>query len=286
VAIPTTYWGPNFRYRFYATKKPTTSSNNHSTDLWVDNATITINTLGQNAPNFSDATVTEIIDADGSPDGVYEVGDVYKFDNVITAPSNVYAEVKIEAMVNATVTNLDNNAAGVAQRFQPSIRPTSLRGSSKEGYVQFAITFKKTSDNSVVKLEGLTYRHFDVDGSSTPSYTFRETGWVTGQSSLLVNSPSNLESGGAIVAGGYTKVLGELREHNGITSDPDVYFTATYGPVSVVRFRLGYEYKALDGDASYNPAPRAYGTEFGCFDLRDEKPLEKLLLAYRQSVSK
>jgi hypothetical protein len=127
-------------------------------------------------------------------------------------------------MVNATVTNLDNNAAGVAQRFQPSIRPTSLRGSNKEGYVQFAITFKKTSDNSVVKLEGLTYRHFDVDGSSTPSYTFRETGWVTGHSSLLVNSPSGLESGGATVAGGYTKVLGELREHNGITSDPGVYF--------------------------------------------------------------
>jgi hypothetical protein len=281
VNIPTLYWGSNFRYRFYATKNPTTSSNGHSTDLWVDNATISINTLGGNAPNFSDATITEIIDAGGAPDGVYEVGDVYKFDNVITAPSNIYAEVKIEAMVNATITNLDNNEAGVTQRFQPLIAPTSLRGSNKEGYVQFAITFKKTSDNSVVKLEGLTYRHFDVDGSSTPSYTFRETGWVTGHSSLLVNSPSKLESGGAVVDGGYTKVLGELREHNGITSDPEVYFTTTYGPISVVRFRLGYKYEALDGSARYNPAPRAYATEFGCFDLREEKPLpEKLLLAH------
>jgi hypothetical protein len=284
VAIPTSYWGPNFRYRFYATKNRTAVSNFHSTDLWVDNVTISINTLSGNAPNFSDANVTKIFDG-GDPGGEYEVGDVYRFNNVITSPSNIYAEVKIEAMVNATVTNLDNNAAGVAQRFQPLIRPTSLRGSNKEGYVQFAITFKKTSDNSVVQLEGLTYRHFDVDGSSTPSYTFRETGWVTGHSSLLVNSPSNLESGGT-VAGGYTKVLGELREHNGITSDPDVYFTATYGKISVIRFRLGYEYKALDGDARYNPAPRAYGTEFGCFDLREEKPLEKLLLAYRQNVSK
>jgi hypothetical protein len=286
--IPTSYWGSNFRYRFYATKNPTTITNNHSTDLWVDNATISINTLGGNAPNFSDATITEIIDAGGGPDGVYEVGDVYKFDNVITAPSNVYAEVKIEAMVNATITSLDNNAAGVAQRFQPSIRPTGLGGSDKEGYVQFAITFKKTSDNSVVKLEGLTYRHFDVDGSSNPSYTFRETGWVTGHSSLLVNSPSGLESGGAVIDGGYTwtKVLGELREHNGITSDPDVYFTTTYGPISVVRFRLGYKYEAHDGGASYNSAPRAYGTEFGCFDLRDEKPLpEKFLIADRQRVS-
>ena len=288
VNIPTSYWGSNFRYRFYATKNPTTSSNNHSTDLWVDNATININTLGSNAPNFSDATITEIIDAGGGPGGVYEVGDVYRFDNVITAPSNIYAEVKIEAMVNARVTSLDNNAAGVAQRFQPLIDPTGLGGSNKEGYVQFAITFKKTSDNSVVPLEGLTYRHFDVDGSSTSSYTFRETGWVTGHSSLLVNSPSGLESGGTTAAGNYTwtKVLGELREHNGITSDPDVYFTATYGKISVVRFRLGYEYEAHDGSASYNPAPRAYGTEFGCFDLSKEIPLpEKLLIAYRQSVS-
>lgn len=264
-------------------KNATRSSTNRSTDLWVDNATISITTVSGNAPNFSDANVTKIFDGGGAG-GEYEVGDVYRFNNVITAPTNIYAEVKIEAMVNATVTNLDNNEAGVAQHFQPLILPTPLRGSNKEGYVQFAITFKKASDNSVVQLEGLTYRHFDVDGSSTSSYTFRETGWVSGHSSLLVNSPSNLESGGT-VAGGYTKVLGELMEHNGITSDPDVYFTATYGPASVVRFRLGYEYKALDGDARYNPAPRAYGTEFGCFDLRDEKPLEKLLLAYRQRVS-
>jgi hypothetical protein len=293
INVPVAYWNVNFRYRFYVIKAATTG-NNSSTDLWIDDVTITATTTGPAFPDFSDATPTKIVDG-GAVGGSFEVGDVYKFDNVVTAPEAIYAEVKIEAIVNAAITNLDNNAAGIAQRFQPRIRPNpQTLTADQEGYVQFAITFKKVSDNNTVFLEGLRYRHFDVDGSTTATgtgaYSFRETGWITGQSSILVNTPSDLVAGGAVVSGppagtSWSKVLGELDEHDGITSDPDVSFTATYGAISTVRFRLGYLFDEIGSNASYDPGAegREYATEFGCFDLTEQTTLPVKLLSFTGS---
>lgn len=290
VNVPGSYWNPNFRYRFYAIKN-TTSGDANSTNLWIDDVVINAVTTGPAFPDFSDATPTKIVDG-GAPGGSFEVGDVYKFDNVVTAPEAIYAEVKIEAIQNAAITNLDNNSTSVAQRFQPRIRPEPVNMTAdQEGYVQFAITFKKVSDNNTVFLEGLRYRHFDMDGSQdnagTDAYTFRETGWNTGQSSILVNTPSDLSDAGTVNNGGYNwrKVLGELAEHDGLTNDPDVYLTATYGAISTIRFRLGYIFDEVGSNASFSPGSegREYGTEFGCFDLTEQTTLPVKLLGFNGS---
>lgn len=278
VNLPSSYWNGNFKYRFYAIKN-TTSGGASSTELWIDDAQISVVTTGPSFPNFSDATPNKTTDG-GAPGGLYEVGDIYRFDNVVTAPTALYAEVKIDAISNATLTMLDNNAGGIAQRFQPQITPTSLTA-DKEGYVQFSITFKKVSDGSTVLLDGLRYRHFDVDGTATPDYTFREAGWVTGQSSTLTNSPTDLVNGGT--SGGWTKILGELDEHDGVSSDPDVYFTAVYGPISTIQFRLGYVYDRLTSNpnnTAFAAGAREYGTEFGCFDIAQNIPLPVRFAAF------
>jgi len=287
VTIPVSYWNPNFRYRFVSNR---TTGNSVNATL-IDDIAFAPVTTGPAFPDFSDATPTKTTDG-GAVGGSFEVGDVYRFDNVVTSPFGIYAEVKIEAISNAIITNLDNNAAGIAQRFQPRIRPDVLPlTADREGYVQFAITFKKNSDNTLAFLDGLRYRHFDVDGSQdvsgTDAYTFRETGWITGQSGLLVNTPNDLTNAGVFVSGppagtSWTKVLGELAEHTGITSDPDVYFTATYGSINTLRFRLGYTFDETSSAASYDPGSegREYGTEFGCFDLVDQITLPVTLINF------
>lgn len=289
VSLPlgNTYWNNLFKYRFVVTKGAT-SGGASSNEVWIDNVEIATVTTGPAFPDFSDATPTRIVDG-GSVGGGVEVGDVYKFDNVVSIPTSIYAEIKIEAISNAVVVNLDNNAEGIAQRFQPRIAPSSatLTG-DKEGYVQFAITFKKVSNNAVVTLEGLRFRHFDLDGNQDNSggdrYTFRETGWVVGQTGILVNNPSDLSStsGGTDGYGAWSKVLGELAEHDGVSSDADVYFTTTYSPTSTIRFRLGYIFDETAGSVTFTPGAtgREYGTEFGCFDIRENAILPLTLLSF------
>lgn len=287
ISIPNTYWNATFQYRFISSKANGTTGNSSSNAVWIDEISLAAVTTGPAFPDFSDATITVINEAGSA--GAYEAGDVFRYDNVITFPEAIYAEVKIEAIQNAVVTNLDNNGAGIAQRFQPRIRPNPQSMSAdQEGYVQFAITFKKASDNTTVLLSGLRYRHFDVDGSTSSDYSFRETGWITGHSSLLGNSPSDLTIAGPIVSGppagtNWSKVLGELDEHDGITSDPDVSFTATYGSVSTIRFRLGYIYDKITTNAfTYDPGAegREYATEFGCFSLAQQTTLPVKLLSF------
>ena len=287
ISIPNTYWNANFQYRFVSAKASGTTGNSSTNAVWVDDINLTAITTGPAFPDFSDATITVINEAGSA--GVYEVNDVFRYDNVITFPEAIYAEVKIEAIQNAVVTNLDNNAAGIAQRFQPRIRPNPQSMSAdQEGYVQFSITFKRVSDNTTVLLSGLRYRHFDVDGSTSANYSFRETGWITGHSSLLGNTPTDLTIAGPIVSGppagtSWSKVLGELDEHDGITSDPDVSFTATYASVSTIRFRLGYVYdKITTSTFSYDPGAegREYATEFGCFSLAQQTTLPVKLLSF------
>jgi hypothetical protein len=285
ISLPSAYWVSNFQYRFVAAKG-TTSGGSGRTTLWVDNVEIETVTTGPSFPDFS-ATPVKITDG-GTPGGGYQVGDVYRYTNVVTAPVKVHAEIKIEAIVNATIDQLDNNADGVAQRFQPRIGSGSTLNADKEGYVQFAITFKKASDNSIVSLNGLRYRHFDIDGNTGNNHAFRETGWITGQSSVLVNNPSDLSGGSSVITdGGYSwkKVLGELEEHDAISSDADVYFTATYGSVSTIRFRLGYLFDETRNGANEGSPVREYGTEFGCFSVQEDIPLPLTLLNFNGSYN-
>lgn len=278
ITVPNTHWVNNFRVRFNFTR-----TTNDDVSVLIDDVVITDPTV----PDFSGA-YTETTNAGTG----FAVGDVYRFNSVVTSPADYYAEVKIEAISNAVITTFDNNSAGVANRFQPQIDADQTLTADREGYVQFSITFKKSSDNTIAALEGLRYRHYDIDGSQTTgtnSYSFRETGWITGHGSILVNSPSDLVDAGSIADAGppnpttWRKILGELVEHDGLTNDPDVYFTAVYGSVSTIRFRLGYVFDEITGSASYNPAAREYGTEFGCFNLSTQIPLPVKLLSFTGS---
>jgi hypothetical protein len=274
VTVPNTHWVNNFRVRFNFTR--TTSDD---VSVFIDDVVITDPTV----PDFSGAFTETSSGGSG-----FAAGDVYRFNSVVTSPADYYAEVTIEAISNAQIDVFDNNDVGVANRFQPRIMPNAALNADREGYVQFAITFKKTSDNTVAALEGLRYRHYDIDGSQatgTNAYTFRETGWITGAGSILVNSPSDLTDAGSVVNGGFTwrKILGELAEHDGLSSDPDVVFTAAYGTVSTVRFRLGYAFDEISGSTDLGQPSREYGTEFGCFNLSTQIPLPVKLLSFTGS---
>lgn len=281
LTVPPIYWTPNFKYRFFAVKNSTAGTNN-STELWIDDVNISSTTLGPDVPNFSGAA-TQI---SGSVNGSYDVGDVFRYTNAVASPFNINAEVAIEAISNARVVMLDNNAAGVAQRFQPQIGPNPQNMTTdQEGYIQFAITFRKASDNSVVSLTNLRYRQFDMDGNASGTQTFRETSWITGNPiplpGILVNAPTNLTDAGSLPNGGYTwrKILGASSEHAGITSDPDVYYTATYLSVSVVRFRMGYQFVKGTG-GNMNVDFREFAAEFGCFNIAANVPLPVKLISF------
>lgn len=278
VTVPNTHWVNNFRVRFNFTR-----TTNDDVSVLIDDVVLTDPTV----PDFSGA-FTEIVSGGAG----FAVNDVYRYNSVVTSPADYYAEVKIEAISNATIDVFDNNDVGVANRFQPRIMPNATLNADREGYVQFSITFKKTSDNTVAALEGLRYRHYDIDGSQasgTNSYSFRETGWITGHGSILVNAPSDLVDAGNIVDAGppnpttWRKILGELAEHDGLSSDPDVVFTAVYGSVSTIRFRLGYVFDEITGSTDLGQPSREYGTEFGCFNLSTQIPLPVKLLSFTGS---
>ncbi|MES1225081.1 MAG: hypothetical protein ABUT20_56890, partial [Bacteroidota bacterium] len=59
-------------------------------------------------------------------DGVYSVGEVFRYSNAVTTPANINAFIYIEAAQNAGIQNFDNNGLGVAARFQPTIRPNPV----------------------------------------------------------------------------------------------------------------------------------------------------------------
>jgi hypothetical protein len=111
---------------------------------------------------------------------------------------------------------------------------------------------------------------------------------VTGHSSILVNTPTDLFDAGNITDGGppnpttWRRMYGELDEHTGLTNDPDVYFTATYGSISTIRIRLGYVFDKIAAGASgnYTAPAREYGTEFGCFSLSNQIPTPVKLLSF------
>lgn len=269
------YRTDNFRLQFVSNKTGTGNENNV---VWIDDVTV----LDPMIPDFS-ATPTY---TDNGTTGI-SVGDIYKYTGVATYPEAIYAEVKIEAIVNATLDNIDNNNAndGVSQRFQPRIAPNpQSMSSSQEGYIQFAITFKSVATNGTVNMTNLRFRHFDIDGNTGSGYTFRETSWVTGQNSILVNSPSDLQDGGTVSSGGYSwrKALGELNEHSGITTDNDVYYTANFNSTYEIRFRMGYQFTSTGGNTSIGA--REFASEFGCFSAANSVPLPVTLISFSGSL--
>ncbi len=190
-------------------------------------------------------------------------------------------------------------------RFQPKVAHDGSLGDGSEtadrGWVQFSITFIKTTsyqENNPATdvddtyktqtLSGLRYQHYDVDGfvsgSGSGAGYFREVGAISNPAAVYVNAPTNLVDGGRYTAGGFTwrKVLGELSEHTGVSSDADVTFTATFGTVSVIQFRLGFEFVRGNGGQISNQ-DREYGTEFTCLTYAQQTTLPVKLISFTGS---
>jgi hypothetical protein len=284
------YWGSNFRFRFTARR----NSGSSTSDVRFDDIQIFAVSSGPSIPGFS-GTPLLVQGTDLQP------GAVYLYQNAITSPEILDALIKIEADSNAHVTVLDNDVPNPG-RFQPRVANDGTLGAGSEtsdkGWVQFTITFIKDdsyvennplTDNDDVfvarTLSGLRYQHYDVDGftSGTTGY-FREVGQTANAAAVYVNAPTGLTYGGNYSAGGYTwaKVLGELQEHTGVTSDPDVTWTAAYGAVAVIRFRLGFEFVRGDGGQVPNQE-REFATEFTCLTYAQQSTLPVKLLSFTGS---
>jgi len=241
-------------------------------------------------PNFSGSFVkvnpsnlAEVIDSDGSY--TYNTGDVFRYVNVVTDPVNMNAYFFIESMVNATINMWDNNAAGISQRFQPRIAPSpQTMTTDQEGYIQFRIEFRENIPGLPLRNlnPGLHYRHYDIDGGlNGTTGLFTETGWTTGQSQTYVSNPTEITSGGTVNDGGYAwvKILGSTIEHTSVSSDPEVIYTSVFGPINIVRFRMGYRFIRGNGGAR-TVTFREYAAEFGCFDLSNNSTLPVRLLSF------
>ena len=193
-------------------------------------------------PNFS-GTPVQVNPANLSQtvpnDGVYSVGEVFRYTNAVNIPANINAYVYVDAIQNAVISNLDNNAAGVGlvSRFQPLIRPNpnNLTAATQEGWVQFRLEFRYNGgpfNGQLINLApGLQFRHMDIDGNTRGTTgSFRETGWTTGQAGAYFIAPTNLTNAGSVTDAGppnptkWIRILGQTSEHNGPSSDANVTY--------------------------------------------------------------
>lgn len=247
-------------------------------------------------PNFS-STPVQVNPANLSQtvtnDGLFTVGEVFRFTNAVTYPRNINAYLYVEAIQNATLTNFDNNGSGIASRFQPQIRPNpaDMTAATQEGWVQFRIEFRNNGGAQNLQLvnlaPGLQFRHLDIDGYTRGTTgSFRETGWTTGQAGAYFLAPTDLTNAGTVASGGsnWIKILGQTVEHDGPSSDPNVTYISQFGTVNTIRFRMGYLFTRGNGGAVTNQVAREYVAEFGCFDLSNNIPLPVKLTGFGGAI--
>ena len=201
-------------------------------------------------------------------------GAVYRYNNAVTSPYNMYALVTIDQVSHASVVLIDetdNADVDKDNRFQPQIKAdVNTFNSNRNGYVQFTMKFYKTSDNTPANIAGLRFTHYDMDGhTSGTNGWFRETSAVNNQTGTIVSiSPlTQLVDLGTVVESGisWKKYNGATVEHTAVSSDPEVAMVALYGATSSVTFRMGYDFKY--GGTNEASAARQYAAKFGCFNF-------------------
>jgi len=203
-------------------------------------------------------------------------GAIYRYDNVVTSPFNMYALVKIENIDKAKVVNIDERDLSNASndnRFQPQIAPdNSTLSSDRRGLVTFNMTFYSSLTGLPAAISGLKFTHYDMDGFTNGSTGwYREMGCITNASTILtsINPATQLVNAGDYTALGFLwkQYMGSTVEHNGITSDPEVALVGEYLATSTVVFRMGYDFKKGNGGSLSSPAYRQYAAKFGCFSF-------------------
>jgi hypothetical protein len=217
------------------------------------------------------------------------VNSVWRYTNAATVSGNqVDAEIKIVAINNAVLDNIDDDAAtdqagnSITSFFGPRIGPdVNLNASNRRGYVEFEIKFYQHFANNALNfitlqpLTGLNFVHYDIDGHSNGANGwFRELGDLKeiSTSNPVINASAGTElTTDAASGAGWRGFLGSVCERTGVSRCAQVAVSASYaGAFATLNFRMGYDYKA--GSNEGNPV-RQYGARFGCFDFPGGGPL-------------
>ncbi|MES1219663.1 MAG: T9SS type A sorting domain-containing protein [Bacteroidota bacterium] len=267
------------------------------------------------APN----TVTNFNDRQyvpGTGTGQNSVGAVWEFYNVAMDNSNpaiplqVNATITVDKAYQATLVTFDDNSVKdqnnvtMPNLFAPAISADqNLSTVSRNGYVQFKITFYKNkmtgnankwniaNYTEVVALTGLNYVHYDIDGNSNASYSFRETGVV--QQVTATNPAINVNANTELNAYNYTGdgstwrgFVGSGCERDGASGCSEVVSAFKFaGALSTVTFRMGYNYNRVSGSGYNNNPTRQYASTFGCFTFPQPVFLPVKLLSFSGSYS-
>ena len=236
-------------------------------------------------------------------------GAIWRFTNIGTSAGiTVNAEVTVNSLFQAALTNMDDNAAtdqagtSVADFFGPVIQPdVSLNAADRRGYVQFTINFFQGANNftNPISLGGLNFVSYDADGNYNTSGTtsqswFRETrvaqAYTAGSPTILANSNSELVAYNYNDPSGPTAPIitwrgfaGGVYERTGISRCAEVASAFRYGTGANARnsitFRFGYDFKAGTGYTVGQPG-RQYGARFGCYNFPNQTTLPLHLISF------
>lgn len=231
-------------------------------------------------------------------------GAIWRFTNIGTVSGVIInAEVTINSLSNAVITNMDDNSAtdqagaSVADFFGPVISPdVSLNAADRRGYAQFTLNFFQGSNNftTPITLSGLNLVSYDADGSYNTAGTssqswFRETrvsqSYAAGNPTILAGSGTELVAYNYTdpVATTWTGFAGSVYERTGISRCAQVASSFRYGNGAngrnAITFRFGYDFKAGNGYNVGNPG-RQYGVRFGCYSFPNQITLPVTLLSF------
>jgi hypothetical protein len=236
------------------------------------------------------------------------VNAVWRYRNMASvAGITVNCEVTIDAILNATLVSIDDDAAvdqagvSISKFFAPRISPDqNLNGTNRRGYVQFTMRFYRNPTGvnngtsadfaNAVSLEHLNYVHYDIDGSNagnvnsgTAGSWFRETGMAKQMSPtnplIVANSVTELTSYNYVDGGSnWTGFAGSIYERDGVSRCAQVASAFAYsGSQASITFRMGYDYNA--GNNQGRPT-RQYGSRLGCFNFPSLTTLPVNLISF------
>jgi hypothetical protein len=238
---------------------------------------------------------------------------VWRYRNMATVGTvTINAEITIDAISNATLDNIDDDAAvdqagvSIADFFAPRISPDqNLNGTNRRGYVQFSMKFYKNSTGTnngtdadfgtATSLLNLNYVHYDIDGSDagnvnsgTAGSWFRETGLAQKVSAtnplVLSNGVTELVSYDYTDAAvNWTGFAGTIYERGGVSRCAQVASSFSYStPQPGITVRMGYDYNA--GNNVGIPV-RQYGSRLGCFNFPSLSTLPVDLISFSATYS-
>ncbi|WP_152287571.1 T9SS type A sorting domain-containing protein [Flavicella marina] len=218
-----------------------------SIDVDDDNDGI-LDTVEQNYTNeailscegIEELSFSGAIQESGSVDGNFDLGDVFRFSNVL---SGVDALVTISAIENLTLTKLDND-----NQYNSSIVANTqfnITGIGTQAYVEYTFDFVVSGTNNSYQLNDFNASFNDIDGNNN----YNEQSWSLNPSIYLYNGDTQLsferEGDWFIGTAGGT-------EFGGVSPDnPEVNYTTVHSKNTQYKVRFGF-ISNIAGTASSN----------------------------------